>query len=165
MPYEKDLRKINEDKKDNEPKVKYQNMNKAMKIEKEKTVKNANQGHINEALSFLSDLSLSNLDIDKNFTKKEIIKINTASELFEDEKDNELIDNMEQSSLTNKDYILCKKDIEHLSENFEEKINFNSPSSILAPIIKLKNDKEIQKKLKKMQDKFNLKSFLRKEIF
>ena len=97
LPYEKDLRKINEDKKDNEPKVKYQNMNKAMKIEKEKTVKKANQGHITEALSFMSDLSLSNLDIDKNFMKKDIIKLNTASELFEDEKDNELIDNMEQT--------------------------------------------------------------------
>ena len=61
--------------------------------------------------------------------------------------------------------MLCQtKDIDNLDEKFEEKINFYKPTSLLAPIIQLKNDKEIQKKLKKMQDKFNLRGFLKKEM-
>ena len=171
LPYEKEIRKIKEEKKGNESKIKYQKqMNKAMKFEKEKSVKKQNQGQITDTLSFMSDLSLSNME--QGFMKKNLI--NSDFNINDDiEIENELIDNEDNSSLSKKEILLCEKkeinadNIDNIDEDeiFEEKINFYKPSSILAPIINLKNDKEIQKKLKKMQDKFNLKSFLKKEKF
>ena len=163
LPYEKEIRKINEEKKGNESKIKYQNkMNRAMKIEKEKTVRRENKNFIEDELSFMSDLSLSN-SFEKSFTKKtKIYSKKLENELIGNNLDNDK--NASFNSKKNEDILLCgKKEIDGFEIDFEEKVNYYKPSSILAPIIKLKNDTEIKKKLKKMQDKFNLKNFLKKE--
>ena len=169
LPYEKEIRTKNEERKGNESKIKYQKqMNKAMKLEKEKTVKkNNNECQIIDALSFISDLSLSNME--PNLLKKSLIKEDSSCEDDNENENNdnfELINNTENSIRTKKDILLCKtKNIDHGEENYEEKVNFFKPRSLLSSIIQLKNDREVQKKLKKMQDTFNLKSFLKKESF
>ena len=153
LPYEREIRKINEERKGNESKKKYQKqMNKAMKIEKEKTVKKENEGHIVDSLSFMSDLSLSNME-DQFFVKKDLI--NEDFSLEDDNKseiknNNELINNTDNSIYSKKEVIFCnEKNIEHIEDNYEEKVNFYKPSSLLASIIKLKNDREVQKKIEK----------------
>ena len=163
LPYEKEIRKIHEDKKGNDSKIKYQKqMNKAMKVEKEKTMKKQNQGQISDTLSFMSDLSLSNME--QGFVKKKLINNNNS---FDEDNENKIIDNEDDLSFSKNDILLCEKkniNVKDTNNIIEEKINFYRPSSILASIINLKNDRDIQKKLKKMQDKFNLKSFLKKEV-
>ena len=166
LPYEKEIRMKNEERKGNESKLKYQKqMDKAMKLEKEKTVKKNNENQIVDALSFISDLSLSNME--PTLLKKDLIKEDSSVD-NSNENDNidnkELINNIDNSVSTKKDILLCsEKNIEHLEENFKEKVNFYQPRSLLESIIKLKNDIEVQKKIKKIQDTFNLKRFLQKE--
>ena len=151
LPYEQEIKKLDEEKKLEEIKLKNQNnLDKSMREKKKKKSRN-NNNMITEHLSFMSDLSLSNLD--DSFTQKKTI-IN-----------NEYLDFEDNSIESQKDILLCdKKEIGDDAEKLEQKINFYRPSSILAPIIKFKYDKDIQKKLLKMQDKFNLKSFLKKEL-
>ena len=153
LPYEKEIRKMNELKKGNESKIKYQNqMNKAMKVEQEKEVKRGSKVHITDALSFMSDLSLSNME--KSLLREnDIVKVDSS----------ESFDNI--SYMSKNDILISdKKDIGFEEEKFEQKVNFLRPSSILESVIKLKNDREIQKKLKILQEKFHLSSFLRKEM-
>ena len=155
LPYEKEIKKINEEKKADQIKLE-----KEKKISKPKRTKTENkrkkdQEIIDDELSFLSDLSLSSLD--DNFSQKKTILNNTNE--FIDIKDNSV------DSFQNKKEILLseKKEIGEENEKMEQKTNFYRPSSILAPIIKLKYDEDIQKKLHKMQRQFNLKSYLKKE--
>ena len=162
LPYEKEIRLFNEAKKGNESKIRYQNqMNKAMKIEKEKTIKKENEGQIVDALSFMSDLSLSSFD--KSYTKKNKITTKDFDNKLIDNKDDKIAD-ISINSKQSEDILLCgKKELPGCNGELEDKVNYYKPSSILAPIIKLKNEVEIKKKLKRMQEKFNLNHFLKKE--
>ena len=153
LPYEKDIRKIKEQKKGNESKIKYQNqMNKAMKVEKE--IRKENKEMITDALSFMSELSLSSEE--KGLCRSKIIG-------KEEKSDKELI-SLSNSIISKSDILFCdEKEIGSDDKIFNQKINFYRPSSILDSIIKYKNNKEAEKKLKKMQNNFNIRTFLRKE--
>ena len=162
LPYEKEIKKINEERKGDESKIKYKNqMNKAMKIKKQKEVREENQGTITDALSFMSELSLSNME-QSNLRKTN--QINNSN--IENENNDFLIDNDDSSNISKSDILISeKKNLISGEDNFEEKVNFLRPGSIFSPIIKLKEEKEIKSKLNKMQDKFSLTNFLRKELF
>ena len=139
-------------------------MSKSMRIEKEKD-KKENQVMITDDLSFMSELSLSDMDqsLHKENTYINIKDINKKdkNELIDNDNDN----NNDISLGSKKDIIICEeKDIGSEEEQFEDKVNFYKPISILESIIKLNNERDIQKKIKKMQDKFNIKSFINKEI-
>ena len=157
LPYEKEIKKIKEKRKEDESNIKRQyRLSQALILEKEKQERKKNQGEITDALSFMTDLSLSNLD--KNFSFDDGNNINKD----ENEKNNIYEENNSFSSKNN--ILLCEnKNIISKEDIFEDKVNIFKPSSILGSVIKLKNDKEIQIKLKKMQNKFNIRSFLKKE--
>jgi len=154
LPYEKDIRKINEQKKGNESKIKYQNqMNKAMKVEKE--IRKENKERITDALSFMSELSLSSED--KGLSRSRLIGKKESEDI-------ELISNNNSIISKGSDILFCdEKEIGPDDKIFNQKINFYRPSSTLYSIIKYKNNNEMQKKLKKLQNKFNIRTFLRKE--
>ena len=120
--------------------------------------KDNNQTRIVDALSFMSDLSLSDMD---NKTFKRVASINGDQQ---DENDLIITDNNNNSMISQKDILKCEaKNIGSEEDLFEEKINFVKPSSLLNSIIKLNNEKDIQIKRKRMQDKFNLNNYLNKE--
>ena len=106
----------------------------------------------------MSDLSLSDMD---NKTFKRVASINGDQQ---DENDLIITDNNNNSMISQKDILKCEtKNIGSEEDLFEEKINFVKPSSLLNSIIKLNNEKDIQIKRKRMQDKFNLNNYLNKE--
>ena len=173
LPYEKEIRKLNERKKkemeekakkeDNEVKLnKFRSkMSKAMivKQKEEKYKELANQEIIADALSFMTDLSLSN--INQSFSQfkrsksiRSISEINKSIEL-EDNNNNNDENNMNDILLTE------EKTLNQDNDEFEEKVSFQRPRSILDSVIKLKDDVELQKKLKKLREKFNINKFLK----
>ena len=122
------------------------------------------KNNINDELSFMTDLSISNLDDSK-----------ASSDLIENTNKsksnlliNDTISNEEQSkneSLISEGTIIAEKNLLLNDANqITNKVEFKRPKSILPEIIKLQNDKDIQKKLEKMRQHFNLNNYLNKEI-
>ena len=163
LPYEKEikLKKMNTDKdnKEDNSSIKHNATSKQVKT-KDKKDKKDNPVTIVDTLSFMSDLSLSDM-VDQGFKRTHDIVIDNKQD------ENEIItnDNNNLSMLSQKDILMSKtKNIGSEEEQFEEKINFIKPSSNLGSIIRLNNEKDLQKKIKRMQDKFNLNHFIKKEI-
>ena len=126
---------------------------------KEEKMKEINQEQIGDDLTFISDLSLSNL----NQSFHQLKRANSIKdENFEEEK-YEPID--QNSFIEKKNDILISEEklIERDNDEFEEKVNFSRPHTILASIMKLKNDTEIQAKLNKLRNKFNVNNFLKQQ--
>ena len=146
LPYEQEIKKLKEEK---ESKL----MSKTLISESKKTHQNLHHKipKLTDDLSFMSDLSLSNMD-------QSICIDNNKSE---DQKENsQLIDDNKSKN----DILICeKREIGSDDKIFEDRIYFYKPSSILSSVIKFKNDKEMEKKFKKMQNKFSVRSFLKKE--
>ena len=57
-----------------------------------------------------------------------------------------------------------KKILLNQAENIESKAKFSYPRSILNSIIKLQKDEEIQHKLEKVRNNFNLGKYINKEV-
>ena len=173
LPYEKEIRSINEKrKKEIEEKAKKEDkemklnkfrskMSKAMiEKQKEEKLKEINQEIIADDLTFMSDLSLSNLN--QSFSQ---VKKNKSFIVFdkEEKKSMDLVED-KASEIDNNEIILTEeKLISQDNDEFEEKVNFDRPKSILNSILKLRNDVVLEKKLKKLRDKFNLNHFLKKQ--
>ena len=173
LPYEKELRKLKEKQiKEKEERKKKENkefklnrfrskMSKAMiEKQKEEKFKEINQEIIVDDLSFMTELSLSNI----NQSYSQLIPSNSKKEInFKEIKNSNLID----SRISENDYndIILTKDkiINHDNDEFEEKVSFQRPKSIFNSIIKLKDNIELEKKNKKLRDKFNLNNFLKKQ--
>ena len=175
LPFEKEIRKSNEKrrkeleekakKEDAEMKIlKYRrNMSKAMidKQKEEKYKELANQEIIADALSFMTDLSLSN--VNQSFTQLNKEKTKTMKSISDIDKSVEIIDNKNDEIDNNEIILTEEKLINHDNDEFEEKVSFNRPKSILYSVIKLKENLELQKKLKKLRDKFNLNKYVQKQ--
>ena len=125
--------------------------------QKEK-MKEINQEQIGKDLSFLSDLSLSDL----NQTLPKLRRVNSFHE--EPKKRIDLID--KNFSIIDKNDIIKKEEklIEYEDDEFEDKVNFMRPKNILASIIKLKDDEEIKTKLNKLRNHFNINNFLKNQV-
>ena len=189
LPYEKEIRIAYEKKKKRErEKSKRENnqlklnkfkskMSKAMlERQREEKFKEINQEVIGDDLSFMSDLSLSNLN--QSFSHLRTNKTNRTFKKNKKEGENfnilDLIEN-KNNEIDNKDIMFTKeKKITSYYDEFdskgfkdydelEEKVSYQRPISILTSIMKLKDDSEIEKKLKKLRDKFNLKNFMKKQ--
>ena len=170
LPYEKAIRKKKEEKerrlktlrnkKKKELKLsKFKNSVSKRAIEhyKEEKMKELNQEQIGEELSFIDDLSLSNIN-------QSIAVFRRANTIKNDEEEKyESFD--ENSFIRRKNDVLRteEKIIDHENDELEEKINFGRPRVILASILELKNDEEIKNKLDKLRNNFNIPNFLRKE--
>ena len=177
LPYEKVIRKINEKrKKEKEEKAKQEE--KKQKINKFKskqskgisekykskvmTEKNMvektneqNKELIADQISFLTDLSLPNM----NQSFSQFKRANSIKDSSEEDKNNE-----SNSEIDQNDIIITKeKSISNANNKLDEKVSFQRPRAILNSIIKLKDDIQIQKKLKRLRDKFNLDNFLKKQ--
>ena len=173
LPYEKEIRIIKEKrKKEIEEKAKKEDkemklnkfrskMSKAMiEKQKEEKLKEINQEIIGDDLTFMSDLSLSNLNQSFSQVKK------NKSFIVLDKEEKKSMDLVEDkaSEIDNNEIILTEeKLISQDNDEFEEKVNFDRPKSILNSILKLRNDSILEKKLKKLRDKFNLNHFLKKQ--
>ena len=168
LPYEKEIRKINEKikKEKEEEKKQKENQQKLNKFKskqskaikgrrQEEKANEKNQEFIANELSFLSDLSLSNMNQSFSQFKRE----NSIIDSSEEDKNNE--SNLE---IDYNDIIITgNKMINHDKNKFDEKVNFQRPRTILNSILKLKDDVQLQKKLKILRDKFNLDNFLKKQ--
>ena len=168
LPYEKEIRKINEKIKKEKEEEKKQKENqqklnkfkskqsKAIKGRRQEEKSNEkNQEFIANELSFLSDLSLSNMNQSFSQFKRE----NSIIDSSEEDKNNE--SNLE---IDYNDIIITgNKMINHDKNKFDEKVNFQRPRTILNSVLKLKDDVQLQKKLKILRDKFNLDNFLKKQ--
>ena len=114
-----------------------------------------NQEDIANDLSFLTDLSLSNM----NQSFSQVRKANSIKDSSEEDKNNE-----SNSEIDYNDIIITEeKKINHDKNKLDNKVNFQRPRSILNSVLKLKNDVQIQKKLKILRNKFNLDNFLKKQ--
>ena len=124
---------------------------------KEEKMKELNQEQIGDDLTFMSDLSLSN--INQSFAL--LRRVNSIKEHEEEKYDS--FD--EKSFIEKKDDILKTEEklIDHENDELEDKVNFGRPRAILSSILALQNDAEIKTKLDKLRDKFNIHQFLRKE--
>ena len=149
-----------------------------------------NKSNLSNVLSFYDDLNISKTEekntlirkgttynnINKyltefdNIAKNERKFINKISFREEDKKQ----DDIQNESLISKDIdiddVNDKNNIQKiktikLDENDElySTVSFGRPASILNPVIKLMRDKEVQEKMQKMRDNFNLNKFLEKE--
>ena len=171
LPYEKELRILEEKKrKEMEEKKRKQTINlklnrfkskmsKAMiEKQKEEKFKELNQEIIVDDLSFMTDLSLSNV----SQSCSQFRQINTKKDFNEEKSKTNLIDSTVSEE---KNEIMVTKDkiILHDNDELKEKISFQRPKSILNSILRLKNDIELEKKHKKLRDKFNLNTFIAKE--
>ena len=170
LPFEKEEREKKE-KREKEMKLMEEKRKKEMKLNKfknqiskrilkkyqRKKIEEINQEQIGEELSFLSDLSLS--DMDRSFNQ--LRRVNSFHE--EQKKRIDLID--KNYSIVDKNDIIKKEEklIEYEDEEYIENVDFMRPKNILASIIKLKNDEEIQTKLNKLRNQFNINSFLKKQ--
>ena len=174
LPYEKEIRIINENKiKEREEKAKKEDKeNKLQKFrskmskaniekQKEEKLKELNQEMIGDDLTFITDLSLSNLN--QSFSPLKRVKLVKDQNKEEEKKSMDLIDD-KNSELDNNEIILTEeKLIGHDKDEFEQKVSFTRPKVILNSILKLKDDVEVKKKLKKLRDRFNLNNFLKKQ--
>ena len=175
LPFEKEIRKINERKrKEREEKAKREDdemkfnklkskMSKAMidKQKEEKFKELANQEILADDLSFMTDLSLSN--VDQSFTQFKDANMKSLKSNSEIDKSIDLIDN-HNDEIDNGDILLTEeKKIIQDNDEFKERVSFKRPKAILESVIKLKDDIELQKKLKKLRDKFNLNKYLKKQ--
>ena len=170
LPYEREIRKTKEkqkkklqtirEKKDKELKLtKFKNKlsKKAYEHYKEEKMKEINQEQIGEDLTFMSDLSLSKLN-------QSFAKLKRANSIYDDEE--EKYEPVNEKSLMERknDFIMQEeKIIQHENDEFEDKVNFGRPRAILSSILELKNDAEIQAKLNKLRNKFNIHNFLKKQ--
>ena len=168
LPYEKEIRKINEKKKkemEEKAKLKEKQLklnkfkskqSKAIKAKKEEEKLNEiNKELIADDLSFLTDLSLSNM----NQSFSQLKRANSLKDSSEEDKNNE-----SNSEIDNNDIIITEeKIIQHLDNKLDEKVSFQRPKAILNSVLKIKDDVLIQKKLKRLRDKFNLDNFLKKQ--
>ena len=170
LPYEREIRKTKEkqkkklqtirEKKDKELKLtKFKNKlsKRAYEHYKEEKMKEINQEQIGEDLTFMSDLSLSKLN-------QSFAKLKRANSIYDDEE--EKYEPVNEKSLMERknDFIMQEeKIIQHENDEFEDKVNFGRPRAILSSILELKNDAEIQAKLNKLRNKFNIHNFLRKQ--
>ena len=175
LPYEKEIRKLKERKKkemeekakkeDNELKLnKFRSkMSKAMlvKQKEEKYKELANQEIIADALSFMTDLSLSN--INQSFSQFKRSK--SIRSISENNKSIELEDsnNSNDENNMNDNLLIANKTLIQDNDEFEEKVSFQRPRSILDSVIKLKDDAELQRKIKRLRDKFNINKFLKNQ--
>ena len=192
LPFEKEIRLANEKKKKQMEEIAKKEdaklkMNKfkskmsklMLERQREEKFKEINQEVIGEDLSFMSDLSLSNLNqsfsqINRNQTVKRTIRSEKKNEK-EPEKVNflELIESTKKDEFDNKNNIIFTKDkliVPYFDElegkdfdEFEEKVSYQRPISILTSIMKLKDDIELEKKLKRLREKFNLNDFMKKQ--
>ena len=124
---------------------------------KEEKMKEINQEQIGEDLTFMSDLSLSKLN-------QSFAKLKRANSIYDDEE--EKYEPVNEKSLMERknDFIMQEeKIIQHENDEFEDKVNFGRPRAILFSILELKNDAEIQAKLNKLRNKFNIHNFLKKQ--
>ena len=176
LPFEKEIRKINEKKrKEKEEKAKKEDaemklnkfrskMSKAMidRQKEEKYKELANQEIIADALSFMTDLSLSN--VSQSFTQLKNANTKSMKSISEINKSIEELNDNKNDEIDNNDILLTEeKLISQDNDEFEEKVSFKRPRAILDSVIKLKDDIELQKKLKKLRDKFNLNKFLKRQ--
>ena len=114
-----------------------------------------NQEDIANDLSFLTDLSLSNM----NQSFSQVRKANSIKDSSEEDKNNE-----SNSEIDYNDIIITEeKKINHDKNKLDNKVNFQRPRSILNSVLKLKNDVQIQKKLKILRNKFNLDNFFKNQ--
>ena len=126
-----------------------------IKDQKEEKLNEKNQEKIAEELSFLTDLSISN----NNQSFSQLKKANLINDSSEEDKNNE-----SNSEIDYNDIIITDlKMIKFGKNNFEEKFSFQRPRTILSSVLKLKDDVQMQKKLKKLRDKFNLDNFLKNQ--
>ena len=169
LPYEHEIRlkhekieKEKRDKKNQEKKeakiTKFRNIVSKRAIEhyKEEKLKELNQEQIGDDLTFLSDLSLSNL----NQSFSQLRRVNSIKEESEKKYDSNHDSFIEGN---NNIMITENKKLNQDIEEFEEKVNFKRPKTILSSILELKNDLEVQAKLEKMRKKFNINNFLKKQ--
>ena len=167
LPYEKEIRKINEKKKkEMEEKAKNEKnkqklnkfkskQSKALKERPQEEKKNEkNEKNIEDDLSFLTDLSLSNMD--QNFSQ---FRKNSIKDSSEEDKNNESNSEVDQNDIM----MIKEKIINHDKNKLDEKVNFQRPRAILNSVIKLKEDIQIQKKIKKLKDKFKEDNFLKNQ--
>ena len=147
-----------------------------------------NKSNLSNLLSFYDDLNISkNEDIDKlkrkgtahNNVNKFLYEFDSASKVEkkflnkisfreEDKNQNEI---KNDSSLISKDADDLEEKNFQISKTIElndkdelySSVNFPRPSSILNPVMKLIRDREVQEKLQKMRENFNLDKFLEKE--
>ena len=170
LPYEKEIR-LKKEKKKREfqkqqeqrkkelkmSKLKSKVSKKAYEQYKEEKMKELNQEQIGDDLTFMSDLSLSNIN-------QSFALLRRANSIKEQEEEKYEPIN-EKSFIEKKNDILKTEEklIDHENDNLEDKVNFSRPRAILSSILELKNDAEIKVKLDKLRDKFNINEFLRKE--
>ena len=120
--------------------------------------------HINNELSFMTDLSLSNLD--NSFDDKNNDSVLIDGSLSDDDRITVISKkkNNNFSSSSNENSIIAEK---KLSLNEDDKIynevTFERPNALLPEILKLKNNNIIKERLKKIRENFNLNDFLQKE--
>ena len=170
LPYEKEIRRrkekmlktINAQKEQRKKELKLSKFKskvskRAFEQYKEEKMKELNQEQIGDDLTFMSDLSLSN--INQSFAL--LRRVNSIKEHEEEKYDS--FD--EKSFIEKKDDILKTEEklIDHENDELEDKVNFGRPRAILSSILALQNDAEIKTKLDKLRDKFNIHQFLRKE--
>ena len=126
---------------------------------KEEKLKELNQEQIGDDLTFISDLSLSNL----NQSFAQFRRANSINEQNQEEEKYEPIN--QNSFIEQKQDILITEEklLERDNDEFDEKVNFPRPRTILASILKLQNDSEIQAKLNKLRNKFNINNFLKQQ--
>ena len=159
------------------------------KEDKKKDKNDFNRSDISNVLSFFDDLSLSRNEEDDplkrkgtninnlnkylyefdDYCNKEKKFINKISFRIEEKKDMDitnksLISNgSAEENNKNKDTKRIKKVKLDDKDDIYSTVAFGKPSSVLSPVIKLMRENEVQEKLKKMRENFNLKKFLKKE--
>ncbi len=115
--------------------------------------------NIGEELSFLTDLSLSNLNESNNNENETISKDDISliqnSNSSETRKNQSLSE--DNSVIANKEIILDEE------EKIKNEIEFKRPSALLPDLMKLKNDVVVREKLAKLREHFNLNDYLQKE--
>ena len=127
---------------------------------KEEKMKEINQEIIEKDLSFMTDLSLTNVNESFSLYKKS----NSRKELISEEDKNNEFSQSKVSDIDQNEIILTEdKLLDHDKDEFEEKVNFERPKSILNSIMKFKDDIEFQKKLKTLRNRFNLNNYLKKQ--
>ena len=148
-----------------------------------------NKSNLSNQLSFYDDLNISkhednltrkgtaNTNINKylidydNNSKKDKLFLNKISFREEDKNQDDNIQNdfsiskdIDIDDINNKRNIQTIKTIKlDDKEELFSTVSFGRPSSILNPVIKLMREKEVQDKIQKMRENFNLDKFLEKE--
>ena len=188
LPYEKAIKlEIEKKKKEEEEKERKENFEAHAKLQLNKKAdkrkgynsrnmsdknlkKEEKKRKLSDSLSFMSDLSLSEIneseDDDKlscTNTVNTILRENNKL-LDEENKSNLSVINTSRSLISNDDVILEEKIIKlNEKENLYSKVKFKQPKSVLKECIKEEKDKEIQDKLQRMRKRFNLNDYLKKE--